>query len=663
MPVKRQYSKDVIELLDVASSSPDLNDFFKRNRSLGRLLQDQTNFLPPRAYARERLWYIEHNTDVPPSCKQCDRSVKWNNANRSHQEYCSIKCAKNDPDHMQKAIDTNMDRYGVPSTAMDPNVRARQRATLMSNYGVDHPSKSKEILDRTTATNMDRYGVPSTAMDPDTISKRKKTNIERYGIDVASKTDSVKQRTKDTNMDRYGVPSTAMVPAIKHKQQLTLQKNHGVDNPFRSPDIQKLRTDTMIAKYGVEHPMQSDTIIGKLVETNMEKYGVPYSSMNESVKQKKQTTLMDNHGVTIPFDSFDIWYDTFFTHLDRPAAERLFDTLRDKQTLYNMHHNDELTLHKISELLGVSQSVIGLWFKKHGIGVRKYATSQGERDLFEFIQMILPDVEVLQNVRDIIPPMELDIYIPSKNLAIEFNGNYWHSELQGKGKRYHLNKSTMCNELGIQLIHIRSDQWDTKNEIVRSRLGAKLSHSQSIYARKTTIDLIPKSEANEFLVANHIQGKCPSSIEYGLKVGDELVAVMTFGKSRFSNKSEYELLRYCGKLNTTVVGGASRLFKKFMTDYGSPSIISYSDISWNTGNLYIQLGFTLTHHSAPNYYYFHTSNSSKLYHRMEFQKHKQRHRLGVFDSALTEWENMQLNGYDRVWDCGNAVYLIDNTFR
>ena len=42
--------------------------------------------------------------------------------------------------------------------------------------------------------------------------------------------------------------------------------------------------------------------------------------------------------------------------------------------------------------------------------------------------------------------------------------------------------------------------------------------------------------------------------------------------------------------------------------------------------------------------------------RMAYQKHKLKDKLEVFDPELTEWENMQLNNFDRIFDVGTKTY-------
>jgi len=245
-------------------------------------------------------------------------------------------------------------------------------------------------------------------------------------------------------------------------------------------------------------------------------------------------------------------------------------------------------------------------------------------------------IPTIINDRSILHPYEIDILVPEKNIGIEYNGVVWHSDnLNGKNKNYHLNKTKHCEHNGIRLIQILSPEWLYKKDIVKSRLSHILGRSEKIYGRKCEIKKLEYKIVSKFLEETHIQGSIKSSINYGLFYNNNLVSVMTFSKSRFT-KHEYELLRFSNKLNTYVVGGASRLFKQFIKDFNPKSIVSYSDRRWNTGNLYKMLGFTFSHNATPNYFYFNLKqNTDKLYSRLQFQKHKLKDKLDNFKPNLS----------------------------
>jgi hypothetical protein len=133
---------------------------------------------------------------------------------------------------------------------------------------------------------------------------------------------------------------------------------------------------------------------------------------------------------------------------------------------------------------------------------------------------------------------------------------------------------------------------------------------------------------------------------------------MTFGKNRFKkNSNEFELVRFCNKLNTNVVGGASKLFKHFLKNYNEEckDIISFSDRRFFNGSLYSMLGFDFESYTSPSYIYW---KDNRILNRMSCQKHKLHKLLDNFNPELSEYENMKMNGYRRVWDCGNTKWRL-----
>jgi very-short-patch-repair endonuclease len=278
-----------------------------------------------------------------------------------------------------------------------------------------------------------------------------------------------------------------------------------------------------------------------------------------------------------------------------------------------------------------------------------------EKEFFELFE----NIKTLKNNRKIINPYELDIYIPELKLAFEFNGLYWHNELN-KENNYHLNKTEMCENKGIQLIHIWEDDWLYKKNIVKSIIFNKLGKSNKIYARKCKIkEVIDNKLIREFLEKNHIQGFIGSKIKIGLYYNDELVSLMTFGNRRIAmgkkttNQDEYELLRFCNKLNTNVIGGASKLFKYFINNYKPQEITTYADRSFSQGKLYETLGFNFIGKTEPNYYYI---IDGIRHYRFNFRKDKLIKE--GFDPNKTEHEIMLNRKIYRIYDSGNLKYKL-----
>lgn len=275
-------------------------------------------------------------------------------------------------------------------------------------------------------------------------------------------------------------------------------------------------------------------------------------------------------------------------------------------------------------------------------------TSKGEKDIVEFIKSNYVG-PVVENDRAVLGGRELDIYLSEKNLAIEFDGLYWHNELN-KENDYHLRKTVECEKRGIRLVHIFEDEWEYRRDIVESRLKSLLGICDRIYARKCELRAVSSKEASDFLDINHLQGAINSKYRYGLYYGGELVSLMTFGKSRFGK--EFELHRFCNRLGLTVVGGASCLFRRFMKDHPEiREIITFADRRWSDGGLYRTLGFEFDRFTEPSYYYVIDGNR---HNRIEFQKHKLVKE--GYDSAMSEHEIMLSREIYRIYDCGNYKF-------
>ena len=255
---------------------------------------------------------------------------------------------------------------------------------------------------------------------------------------------------------------------------------------------------------------------------------------------------------------------------------------------------------------------------------------------------------------------EIDIYLPDLRLGFEFNGLRWHSELF-LDDDYHINKTKLCNENGVSLVHIFEDDFDYKQDIIKSIIRNKLGKTIKVYGRKTEIRRISdKNIVKSFLEGNHLQGFVNSNINYGLYYKNELISLMTFMRTRKilggdGNDGNYELVRFCNKLNYSVIGGASKLFKHFIREMSPKNIISYCDISWASGELYDKLGMIENGLTKPNYHYVVNGVRES---RLKYQKHKLV--LEGYDKNLTEHQIMMNRGIYRIYNCGNKVFNYVN---
>ena len=292
--------------------------------------------------------------------------------------------------------------------------------------------------------------------------------------------------------------------------------------------------------------------------------------------------------------------------------------------------------------------------------------SKPETDISEFIKTFSNE-EIVNNTRNIIAPLELDIYIPSKKVAIEYNGLKWHSEEFNKDRNYHLVKLNKCNEQGIKLIQIFEDEWLEHKEIVLSKIKHLLKENvdlPKVFARKCVIKEIDKNMSKDFLEKNHIQGFSPSTVYIGGFYQNELISVMTFKKeNKEENNRNWELTRFATDINKHCIGIGGKIFSYFIQNYGPDYIKSFADRRWTLdkdNNLYTKLGFKLDNILKPDYRYFcQKEYGFQRVHKFNFRKHTllKRYPDSGLTEDMTEYEMTQKLGFYRIWDCGLFKYV------
>ena len=483
----------------------------------------------------------------------------------------------------------------------------------------------------------------------------KENNIKKYGVEHAFQADSVKRNIINTNLERYGVENPQQNKEIKKKTNSTNLERYGYENVQQNKEIKNKTSKTNKEKYGGNAPTSSKIIIKKREDNNLEKYGVKHLSQLRAVKDKMKVTNLLKYGQE-----------------NYQQRNIINSNLLNKEYILNNFINDKgyLCREELCEFYNISIVKFYRLLIEFNIDIPTQSNKgKIQQEIFDFIY----SDNKKYNDKSIIPPKELDIYLPNNNIAIEFDGLLYHSygksiystfdNYTDETYDYHLNKTKECEDKNIKLLHIFENEWidPTKKEIWKSVINNKIGIcSEKIFARKTKIINLTQDNTivDKFLEENHLQGKCKSSIKLGLIYEGKIVSIMTFGKSRYSIEYDWELIRFCNKLNTVIVGGASKLFKYFIREYNPSSIISFANLRWSDGNLYNKLGFIEEHRSKPNYYYF-KINEMKLYNRQKFQKHKLYKLLEIFNPELSETLNMYNNGYRKIYDCGNIVFRWD----
>lgn len=520
------------------------------------------------------------------------------------------------PEIRQKIEQTNLERYGYRDANQSPEIQQKKRETFLKNYGVDNPNKCPEVRD-----------------------KIKKTNRERYGVDSYTQTEEYKEKTIATNRAKYGVDWTHQNKEIIEKGIQTTKERYGVDNVSQSEEIKKKKAETCRSHYGVDSPFQSKEVIEAYKRNNLEKHGVEWPQSLQEVKDKQAATNLKRYGTV----------STAQAHYSEKAKEILFN----KENLVEFMENEASKSVPIgADLLGISYSALSGYIKKYNLEnfyLNQEIESKYEEELKDFLDSL--EVNYISHNRNIINPLELDFYIPSKNVAIEFNGSYWHSDIH-KSKDYHKTKSDLCYKQGIYLIHIFEYEWLSKKDIIKNYLKDILKDPIKIPARKCNIKEISSKEAELFLEENHLQGNLRSMIRIGLFYKKELVEVLTLSKPRFSKKYEWEITRFTSKFGYKIIGGFSKLLKYFKEKYFPKNIISYCNYSKFTGKSYQKLGFNKIYNSEPNYVWVNPSKD-KILSRYQCTSRilKERGFVGKEEDIMRDL------GFLRIYDSGNLVFL------
>jgi hypothetical protein len=508
------------------------------------------------------------------------------------------------------------------------------------------------------------------------VTSRNKTRYSKLGYDTSLNT--IEIATSDLS-DNSHIKITAICECgnetvIRYHKYIENKNRGGV---YRCKKCsQKTRENTVLEKFGTDNIMKLDEFKLKGKQTKLEKYG---DENYNNIKKHKETNL-EKYGVDFVLKKKEFRDKGKITKLQKYGNENYVNVEKRQKSKRDIYYNNVINKYNLN-FIGLEKELYcikcdqGHEYKiTHKLLFQRIdlynvepclicnplnkGYSGNEMLLRKFIEENYKK-NILFNYKKIISK-ELDVYLPELNLAFEFNGVYWHNELY-KPYNYHKIKSDLCEEKGIQLIHIWEDDWLYKQDIVKSMILNKLDKiKEKIFAHKCIVKEVNDNKIiKKFLDKNHIQGFTSSKIKLGLYYNNELISLMTFGKKRKNmntyskeGEGEWELLRFCNKLNTNVIGSASKLFKYFIINYNYKEITTYIDRSHSNGNLYKELGFNYISKTEPNYYYV---IKDTRHHRYNFKKDiliKE-----GYDPNKSEHQIMLDRRIYRIYDAGNLKYI------
>ena len=288
--------------------------------------------------------------------------------------------------------------------------------------------------------------------------------------------------------------------------------------------------------------------------------------------------------------------------------------------------------------------------------------SKNEDEIISFLETKLKE-PIEQRNRSVLHNKEIDIYIPSKKIGIEYHGLYWHSDKHIRmHKNYHLNKTLLAENNGVRLIQIFEDEYVNKKEIVLNKLLHILQYKdeskEKINARKCYVKEIEKKDALIFLDKYHIQGFVRGTIHLGCFFKDKLIGVMSFTKEQ-KNTNKWELTRFATDYNYICRGVGGKLFNYFINNYNPSEIKSFADRRWSTleNSLYEKIGFKFEKFLKPDYRYYNEKiNKYERIHKFNFRKKilQKKYNLCIEDTETTMAKQL---GYYKIYDCGLIKYI------
>lgn len=450
-------------------------------------------------------------------------------------------------------------------------------------------------------------------LNPKTIDKIRTTNIERYGVKSPAQNKDVLGKMKITTYERYGVEHAYQNDDIKSKGIQTVKDKYGVDNVFQLDEVKQKSKNTMLSRYGTE-------------------LNILRPETKAITKLKKRETYYDEFLARLITKKI--------TYLDTKDDFIKYETTRHYQCGYcnKLFSSDRTQAYEI----------------QCGCLRRR---SKAEHEIFEWLMSLGIKSTQTEYIYDDIGRLELDIVSTynGRKVAIEFCGIYWHSELF-RDKNYHKRKLIAAEANGYRLIQIFEDEWNNSKSIIESIILKTIGYSVDgikIHGRKCNIVSLDKTPS-DFLDENHLQGNCRGSKSYGLTYDNEMVSVIVFGKSRFSNA--WECIRFCNLKGTSIRGAFGKLLSRFIKDNNPSEIVSYADLRYFNGSIYESNGF-IKERNVPIGYFYCPKGFHERLNRLKFQKHKLKH-MKSYDVNKTEACIMMEEGYTRIYDAGQAVYKL-----
>lgn len=488
----------------------------------------------------------------------------------------------------------------------------KRKEISLKLYGTEYSAQNKLVKEKIKKTFVDKYGTESYLQSEKFKQKRKEKILNKFGtLDLINSEKALKSIEL-----KYGTKNAIKNETIKEKRRLNNRKKYGVNNPMQLDKCKQKKQDTSLTKYGFDNYRKTQECADKIKSTSLSKYGTEHPWQVLEIRDKIRRTCLSRYGFENPSQNETI-------------------KIKTKQTCIERYGVPNPLCLQTNRIYGKEQSSIAEWFAQYGI--------------------------TMTSNYDILNGKEIDLYNKNHQIAVEYNGLFWHTEdsPQPRERCYHYDKYLKCCEKNIRLITIFSDEWTCRNQQCKNFLKSIVGiFDKKYFARKCLIKPISKIDCQNFCEQHHIQGKNNNLVvcAFGLFHEEKLLGVMSLGRHH-RNSTQCVLDRLCFADGVQVVGGASRLFAACLAwakDNKIKEIISWSDNRWSVGSVYRKLGFVLAEELKPDYSYV----DLKRPHRRISKQSQQKKKTGC-PQGMTELEWANQRGLSRIWDCGKKRWLYN----
>jgi very-short-patch-repair endonuclease len=467
--------------------------------------------------------------------------------------------------------------------------------------------------------------------------KRKESCMVKYGVEVASKATSVKRKTSSTRgkgglaVEDFHDQIVELVKAEKNISINYIADKFGLHRSSvktycekigleLSGDNQAKMQRTMHERYGAAHVMQSQELKEKVLDSINKTYSD--ADKKSEIISKIKAKMLEKYGT-----------DDILNKSDKQ------EELQKKRRRTRVKNGNEVefegqTAKQIAKKLGISIYTFHERVRKWGL-VPACTIEKHQTDIEIPISYMLKENNIAYKTQHYVDGKIADFYIPENNLLIEADGLYWHSEAVIKDKYHHFNRRLHFLKHGLTPLFFRGNEIDSKFPIVRSIILNKLNRSTQLGARKCKIIQIPKEAAREFFSENHLMGSGKGTT-FALSHNNTIFSALQL-KSIDKENKQYEISRFCNKLNYSVIGGFSRLLSCILKNIDISSLITYTDLRYGLGDYLKDFGFT----SSQPHLSFKWTDGRQIFSRMKFPNN-----------------SGYVAGLCKLWDCGQQKHVL-----